>query len=58
MSALLLQLLQASGHGTIKKVRKLKAKALDAEVLEAGGDKVDIALEVRLENLYRIDVTD
>lgn len=51
MSALLLQLLQASGHGTIAKVRKLKAKALDAEVLESSGDRTDVAQEVRLVEL-------
>jgi cohesin loading factor subunit SCC2 len=46
MSALLLQLLHASGHGVIARVRKLRARALDAEVMEAGAEKPDVAQEV------------
>ena len=46
MSALLLQLLQASGHDVIAKVRKLRSRALDAEVLGDGAERVDVDQEV------------
>lgn len=46
MSALLLQLLQASSYGAVARVRKLRASLLEAEILESGGEKLDILQEV------------
>lgn len=46
MSALLLQMLQASAFGAIAQVKKLRAKVLDAEVLGASEEKLDAAEEV------------
>lgn len=46
MSALLLQMLQASAFGATAKVKKLRAKVLDAEVLGTTDEKLDIFEEV------------
>jgi hypothetical protein len=46
MSALLLQLLQASSYGAVARVRKLRASLLEAEILESGGEKLDNLQEV------------
>ena len=47
MSALLLQLLQASAYGAVTRVRALRSSVLEAEVMGAEGEeKLDIAREV------------
>jgi cohesin loading factor subunit SCC2 len=47
MSALLLQLLQASAYGAVVRVRSLRSSVLEAEVMGAEGEeKLDIAREV------------
>jgi hypothetical protein len=49
MSALLLQLLQASAYGAVAKVRALRSSVLEAEVMGVEGEeKLDIAREVGL----------
>ena len=45
MSALLLQLLQASAYGAMAKVRSLRASVLEAEIM-GGEEKLDAAQEV------------
>jgi cohesin loading factor subunit SCC2 len=47
MSALLLQLLQASAYGAVARVRSLRSSVLEAEVMGVEGEeKLDIAREV------------
>jgi hypothetical protein len=49
MSALLLQLLQASAYGAVARVRALRSSVLEAEVMGVEGEeKLDIAREVGL----------
>jgi hypothetical protein len=49
MSALLLQLLQASSYGAVARVRALRSSVLEAEVMGVEGEeKLDIAREVSL----------
>jgi hypothetical protein len=49
MSALLLQLLQASAYGAVARVRALRSSVLEAEVMGIEGEeKLDIAREVGL----------
>ena len=49
MSALLLQLLQASAYGAVARVRALRSSVLEAEVMGVEGEeKLDIAREVSL----------
>jgi hypothetical protein len=49
MSALLLQLLQASAYGAVARVRALRSSVLEAEVMGVKGEeKLDIAREVSL----------
>jgi len=55
MSALLLQLLQASAYGAVAKVRALRSSILEAEVMGVDGEeKLDIAREV----CRPVDITD
>jgi len=55
MSALLLQLLQASAYGAVAKVRALRSSVLEAEVMGVDGEeKLDIAQEV----CRPMDITD
>jgi len=47
MSALLLQLLQASAYGAVARVRALRSSVLEAEIMGVDGqEKLDIAREV------------
>jgi hypothetical protein len=47
MSALLLQLLQASAYGAVAKVRALRSSVLEAEIMGVEGEeKLDFAREV------------
>jgi len=49
MSALLLQLLQASAYGAVARIRALKSSVLEAEVMGVEGEeKLDVAREVSL----------
>jgi len=49
MSALLLQLLQASAYGAVARVRALRSSVLEAEVMGVEGEeKLDVAREVSL----------
>ena len=49
MSALLLQLLQASAYGAVARVRALRSSVLEAEAMGVEGEeKLSIAREVRL----------
>lgn len=52
MSALLLQLLQASAYGAVAKVRDLRSSVLEAEMMGVEGEeKLDIAREVSLPSI-------